>query len=356
MLRGALRGRLRIGAIPTTLPALSLLTLPFSQLHPQVTISIYSLTSVDIQRGLDDFSLDAGLTYLDNEPLANVRTIPLYHERYLLFTPAGSPLADSETVSWGEVTGLPLCLLTPDMQNRRIIDGLFAAAGATVHPTIETNSVLTLWSHVRTGAYSSILSQAFLFLFGEPAGIRAIPITGSVATHSVGLVVSDREPLTPSARALAAVAATLDCPRQRSKGRRLDARVPGTEAVRSTVPGSRPSHRPICSRAGPGILPAPTVLLSRSDRSLNHYGHEFSRLTEPLVRENGVLRPASWDEALDRAAEGFRARQGPHGGDAIGTFSCSKASNEVNFLAQKLVRVALRHPQHRQLQPNVTRS
>ena len=135
VLRGALRGRLRIGAIPTTLPALSLLTLPFSQLHPQVTISIHSLTSVDIQRGLDDFSLDAGLTYLDNEPLANVRTIPLYHERYLLFTPAGSPLADSETVSWGEVTGLPLCLLTPDMQNRRIIDGLFAAAGATVHPS-----------------------------------------------------------------------------------------------------------------------------------------------------------------------------------------------------------------------------
>ena len=82
-------------------------------------------------------------------------------------------------MSWGEVTGLSLCLLTPDMQNRRILDGLFAAAGATVHPAIETNSVLTLWSHVRTGAYSSILSQAFLFLFGEPAGIRAIPITGS---------------------------------------------------------------------------------------------------------------------------------------------------------------------------------
>jgi predicted molibdopterin-dependent oxidoreductase YjgC len=66
----------------------------------------------------------------------------------------------------------------------------------------------------------------------------------------------------------------------------------------------------------------------------------FSRLTEPLVRENGTLRPASWDEALDRAAEGFRRVKAEHGGDAIGTFSCSKASNEVNFLAQKLTRVA----------------
>ncbi len=63
------------------------------------------------------------------------------------------------------------------------------------------------------------------------------------------------------------------------------------------------------------------------------------RLTEPLVRENGSLRPASWEEALDRAAEGFRRVKAQHGGDAIGTFSCSKASNEVNFLAQKLSRV-----------------
>ena len=83
---------------------------------------------------------------------------------------------------------------------------------------------------------------------------------------------------------------------------------------------------------------------------------KLSRLTEPLVRENGVLRPASWEEALDRAADGFRRVKAQHGGDAIGTFSCSKASNEVNFLAQKLTRVAFGTPQRRQLQPNVTRS
>jgi formate dehydrogenase (hydrogenase) len=67
---------------------------------------------------------------------------------------------------------------------------------------------------------------------------------------------------------------------------------------------------------------------------------KYARLTEPLVRDGGELRPASWDEALDRAAEGFRRTIARHGADAIGTFSCSKASNEVNFLAQKLVRVA----------------
>ena len=67
---------------------------------------------------------------------------------------------------------------------------------------------------------------------------------------------------------------------------------------------------------------------------------ELTRLTEPLVRDGGRLRPASWEEALGRAAEGFRRVKAQHGGDAIGTFSCSKASNEMNFLAAKLARVA----------------
>ena len=66
----------------------------------------------------------------------------------------------------------------------------------------------------------------------------------------------------------------------------------------------------------------------------------YARLTTPLVRENGVLRPASWDEALDRAAHGFTRNIKARGPNALGTFSCSKSTNEVNFLAQKLSRVA----------------
>ena len=67
----------------------------------------------------------------------------------------------------------------------------------------------------------------------------------------------------------------------------------------------------------------------------------YTRLTEPLVREGGRLRPASWDEALDRAADGFRRTVDGHGPDAVGVFSCSKATNEMNFIAQKFVRTAI---------------
>lgn len=65
------------------------------------------------------------------------------------------------------------------------------------------------------------------------------------------------------------------------------------------------------------------------------------RLTEPLVREGGALRPASWDEALGRAAEGIRASVARHGPDTFGIFSCSKSTNEVNYAAQKFIRAAV---------------
>jgi len=67
----------------------------------------------------------------------------------------------------------------------------------------------------------------------------------------------------------------------------------------------------------------------------------YARLTEPLVRDNGVLRPASWDEALDRAANGFRRNLEAHGPDAFGMFSCSRSTNEMNFIAQKFTRTVI---------------
>jgi formate dehydrogenase (hydrogenase) len=66
----------------------------------------------------------------------------------------------------------------------------------------------------------------------------------------------------------------------------------------------------------------------------------YARLTKPLVRDDGVLREATWDEALDRAAAGFLRNREARGGNSLGVFSCSKSSNEVNFLASKLARSA----------------
>jgi formate dehydrogenase major subunit len=72
-----------------------------------------------------------------------------------------------------------------------------------------------------------------------------------------------------------------------------------------------------------------------------HQHRPKERLTQPLVRDGGVLRPATWDEALDRAAGGFRRASAAGGGTSIGFFSCSKSTNEMNFIAQKLARAVM---------------
>src|SRR6476646_7916495 len=200
-IRGGLEGTLRIGAIPTSLPMVSLVTSPFCERHPLMHVEVLSLSSREVERRLDAFELDAGLTYLDNEPLGNVRTVPLYRERYVLLCAADGPFSGRSTVDWAEAATVPLCLLTPDMQNRRILNDNFAAAGTVATPTVETNSISTLCSHVRRG-WSSVMAHAWLSLFGVPEAMRAVPLVAPEVTHAIGIVVSEVEPLPPLAAAL----------------------------------------------------------------------------------------------------------------------------------------------------------
>ena len=209
-LREGLVGQLRIGGIPVGLPALGLLSAAFAERHPRARLQIISQTSAEIQRGLDEFAIDVGVTYLDNDPLVRVRTMPLYRERYVLVTHADSELAAGGAATWAQAARLPLCLLIPSMQNRRILDDYFRAAGAEVEARIETNSLVTLWSHIRFGRWSTVVPHTFLLLLGPRAGLIALPLNEPSGAHTVGLVASSRDPLTPMTRALLAIAAERD--------------------------------------------------------------------------------------------------------------------------------------------------
>ncbi len=196
-LRGALTGRLRLGAIPTTLPIASALTSTLCAEHPQLSVTVQSLSSIEIERRLHAFELDAGITYLDNEPLAGVRTQPLAPERYVLVTAGGG----TDPVRWSEAATRPLCLLTPDMQNRRILDAAFARAGAHATPQVEADSVPVLFGHVRTGRWATILPATWLD--GDDAtGLAAAPLVEPAIEQRVGVVVLDRDPVSSATRAL----------------------------------------------------------------------------------------------------------------------------------------------------------
>jgi DNA-binding transcriptional LysR family regulator len=201
-LKHGLAGHLRIGAIPTALPIVAMLTTPYQANHPDVRFTIYSRTSIEVLSMLENLEIDAGLTYLDNEPLGRVQSVPLYTECYRLLTSAEGPLADRESVTWQEVGEMPLCLLTPDMQNRRIVDAQLSAVGADVVPRLESDSVIVLIAHVRTGKWTSVMPSRLAEVLGVTKNVRAIPIVDPVLTHSIGLVVPHRNPLTPLINAL----------------------------------------------------------------------------------------------------------------------------------------------------------
>ena len=208
-LKKGLSGRLKIAAIPTVLPMVSTLTTPFRAKHPNVTFTILSRTSMEVLSMLENLEADAGLTYIDNEPLGRMRAVPLYLEQYRLLTSESSPLGDRKSVTWAEVGKIPLCLLTPDMQNRRIIDHLLEGAGTHPEPTLESNSMIVLFSHVRTGRWASVMPEKLADTLGLTEHLRSIPIVEPEAVHQIGLVVPPREPMTPLATALVAEARRL---------------------------------------------------------------------------------------------------------------------------------------------------
>jgi DNA-binding transcriptional LysR family regulator len=213
----ALAGHLTVAAVPTALPMTAELTIPFRAKYPGVRFTILSKTSREILSMLDDFQIDAGLTYLDNEPLGDLQTVPLYHERYLLLTHAGTPLGAREKVTWADVARIPLCLLTPDMQNRRIIDRLLMNSAAP--PPLESNSMLVLFSHVQAGGYACVVPEKLSSVLSLTEPLRAIPIIEPREIYTIGLVSARREPIPPLTRALAAEASRLAMPQKQASRR-----------------------------------------------------------------------------------------------------------------------------------------
>jgi DNA-binding transcriptional LysR family regulator len=205
---GNLVGRLVLGVIPSALPMASLLTKAMNAVHPAVDFTILSHSSEEIIRALSDFSIEAGITYLDNEPIEGMMQAELYAENYCLFVSAGHDLAKVRTVTWHDAAQQPLCLLTPNMQNRRIIDRAFAVAKVKPSPRLETNSIMNLISSVKSMGLCSIMPEYFKNALGNLEGVVAVPLIEPAVSHKVGLVAVDRDPVSPLISAL--FAATKD--------------------------------------------------------------------------------------------------------------------------------------------------
>ncbi|HZI82258.1 MAG TPA: LysR family transcriptional regulator [Vicinamibacterales bacterium] len=210
---GTLRGHLSVGVIPSALPMAALMAKAIQARHPGVELTILSHSSIEILRHLEEFTIDVGFTYLDNEPVEGMRAEPIYMERYCLLMRADHELAGAASVSWAEAAKQPLCLLTPDMQNRRIIDRAFRAANASPIPRVESNSVINLISNVHLMGMTSVIPEYFLEVLGPMSDIRSIPLVEPLVEHSVGLVAVNRDPVSPLVLAAFECAKAVEPPR-----------------------------------------------------------------------------------------------------------------------------------------------
>lgn len=212
-LRHGLSGHLRLGVIPTALTVVASLSAAFSRRHPLVEIQVLSLSTSEILARLQNYELDAGIVYVESGLAARaLHTVPLWQENHVLLTSAGGAFEGRDTITWREAVQLPLCLLTPDMQNRKTIDAVFASLGCRARPTLESNSIISMLAHVCSGAWSAILPRSVLNLIGVPAGVQMLPLIEPAVAWALGLMVPQREPRPSMIDALLTEACSLNDP------------------------------------------------------------------------------------------------------------------------------------------------
>lgn len=198
--------QVRLAAMPSAMPIVASLTAPFQLLNPGVRFTLFTRTSDEIIDLLHQREIDAGVRYIGNERTGDVEEVPLSSEHYLLLTRADGPFGDCAHIAWSQLEGLPLCLFMPSLQHRRIVDSTLRGVGIEVSPTVETDSILALTTHVLTGNWVSVVSSLIVDAIDLSGPLRVIPIVEPEVSNPIGLVVSKRFPIQPAMISLIAAA------------------------------------------------------------------------------------------------------------------------------------------------------
>jgi DNA-binding transcriptional LysR family regulator len=210
-LQTGLVGELRLGVVPAASTTVALLTDPFCAAHPLVRVQLeVNLRSAGIVERIRRFELDAGILYPDQQDTADLVVTPLYHEQPVLIAGAELLTGKPDTITWSDAVELPLCLLTQGMRGRRLIDDALATQGLEVTPQLETDSVVALLAHVRTGRWASIVPQPWIHTLGPPAGVSVLRLDRPSVTALIVLVTNRVEPGSLLTRALLQTARNAD--------------------------------------------------------------------------------------------------------------------------------------------------
>lgn len=194
---GQPQGKLGIGVVPSAEPVAARFAAMLQARHPGITPVVRSMSSQEIESGLEELTLDMGLGFIERVRPGALRTVPQYTEHYFLVRKATQPgeqgMRFGVPMAWKEAAALPLCLMTSEMYNRHIVDGAFAEAGAQVRPVLETNSLLTLALSAVGGAVSCIMPGALVGAVRAYRELEARPLSGPEVRTSIGFMVQTKE-------------------------------------------------------------------------------------------------------------------------------------------------------------------
>ncbi len=200
-------GTLAIGVVPTAVPIAACFAAQLRARHPGIAPVVRSMSSREIEEGLEALTLDLGLGFAERLARSGRFELrPQYGEHYFLVRRAARPavaLQFGPPLRWAEAARLPLCLLTPEMHNRSLVDAAFTQAGTPVKPVMETNSVLTLALAVQAGDVASVLPGALVGAVRGQGELEALPLVEPEMCTPLALASCQAQP----ARALQAALA-----------------------------------------------------------------------------------------------------------------------------------------------------
>ena len=203
IMRRNLNGKIRVGAMPTSSPVLPRISRLFTQAYPAVEIDIQFVGSDNLINELRNFELDVGITYLEGQSLKKLNTMVLYQEQLSLMIPKNMLSTQQQTIGWKEAAELPLCLLSPNMKERQVMDEAFASIDCDPSPKLECNSIFQLAFHVMQGDLATIVPNGFSRANDAFPGTREVQLIDPIISKPVGLIWEKVTPPLPMAQAMA---------------------------------------------------------------------------------------------------------------------------------------------------------
>ena len=204
-MKGSLEGRVRLGAMPNSSPILPLLSRLLRKKHPDVEVDIQFMGIEETIIGLNKYTIDVGLTYMESELLRGLKSMHIYDERLSLLVPDVEKYEGISSISWKDAADLPLCLLSGTTHERKIVDDAFFKVGKKPESYVTSDSIMNLIYHVMFAGLVTVIPQNFLLMAGKFSNTRAIKLVEPEVSQQVGLVWSSTEPMLPMARAMVSI-------------------------------------------------------------------------------------------------------------------------------------------------------